>query len=130
VAVGEFKNLNADVFTLNLKPKADYVISTENNKTVVLDITIDENLMLEGLLRELIRQAQVLRKEADFKIDARVMLNITSSSDVINKVINNNVNKIKEEVLAQEFNTTKFTSDIERVVEVGDYTATISLKSL
>ena len=52
VNVGEFTNLASDLFVLSTKAKGDFVIANENDITVVLDVTIDRELMLEGLSRE------------------------------------------------------------------------------
>ena len=99
--------------------------------TVVLDTTLNETLVNEGLLREIIRNAQVLRKEADFKIDARVLLSMTSEDATITKILADNADKIATEVLAKSFNSESFTPDIEREVSVGDdKKVTIAIKTL
>ena len=77
-------------------------------------------LVNEGILREIIRNAQVLRKEADFKIDDRIDINITSIDESITEILNNNKDKIESEVLAKNFNTTSFTPDIQKKIEVGE----------
>ncbi len=130
VSVGDFKELPSKVFTLNYKAKTDFVIATEGNRTVVLDITVDEELMLEGLFRELVRQAQILRKEADFKIEQRVEMYITTKSDTIAEVIKKYEDRIKQDVLVQKFGEKIANPDISKEVEVGGETATIELKAL
>lgn len=125
-----FGALDASLFVVNSKPKAEFVLASENNITVVLDTTLTPELVNEGLLRELIRNAQVLRKEADFNIEARVLLNLTTADEQLKNVINENIAKIKEEVLVEKLNQENFKSDIEKEVVVGETTVTIALKSL
>lgn len=130
VKVNGFEEFDKDLFVKNSKPKSEFIMETENGMTVVLDTTLTEELVNEGMLRELIRNAQILRKEANFDIDARVLINVSSNSDRIMKVINENLNKIKQEILAEKINDGDFKADIVRTVKVSDYDVEIALKSL
>lgn len=103
VQVEGFEPLPADTFILSSKPKQDYVIASENGITCVLDITIDENLMLEGVQRELVRALQVVRKENDLKIEQRITLFVESESELINCVVEKFKSKIMQEILANKF---------------------------
>ena len=125
VSVGRFENLDSDLFNLEKKPKEDFVIAHENNKTVVLDITIDKELLKEGLYREFVRGLQVLRKEADFAIDDRIKACFTTESEELQEVINNNLQKIKEEVLIKEVCQSLDRAIITKDVEVGDGKITV-----
>ena len=130
VTTKQFANLDSSIFTLNYKAKPEYVILTENNITIVLDITIDEELMYEGLYRELVRQAQILRKEAGFEIDERIAMYLNTESETLNKVVEKFAEKIKKEVLVVKFGEQLTNPNISREVEVGDEQINISLKRL
>ncbi len=130
VSTLNFKDLDANVFVLNYKAKPEFVTITENNTTIVLDITIDEELMYEGLYRELVRQAQILRKEAGFEIDERIAMTLSTNSDVINTVITKFKDKLMKEVLVTSFGQNLVNPNIQKDVEVGDDLVTISLKRL
>ena len=45
-----------------------------NVVTKIFDVTLDRDLMLEGLARELIRAAQVMRKSANFNVEDRIQI--------------------------------------------------------
>jgi len=128
VSVDEFKDLDANIFLVNYKSKPDYVISTVGDKTLVLDITIDENLMLEGLFRVLVRSVQVLRKEADFNIEDRVEMDTVTESETLNKVVAEFGDKIKQDALVLKLNEGVTNPDIEKEVEVGDEKIVVKLK--
>ncbi len=130
VTTKEFGKLNSNVFMLNYKSKPEYVISTLQNKTLVLDTTIDNNLMLEGLFRELVRSAQVLRKEANFNIEDRIEIDIESESEIINNLVSKYNEKIKQEVLAIKLNEGILNPDITKQIELGDETLTLKLKAI
>ena len=127
VNVKEFTNLASDLFTITTKAKEEFVISNENEITVVLDITLDRDLMLEGLSRELIRSIQVMRKSADFKVEDRIDIELVTESADLNEIIAKFGDKIKTELLAR--NITKLENpEYTETVEIGDEKITISLK--
>jgi len=127
VDVKEFKGLSSELFTLATKAKEEFVVSTENNLTVVLDITIDRDLMLEGLSRELIRSAQVMRKTADFKVEDRIDIMFSTTSDDLKEIIEKFSDKIKAELLARSISTFD-NAEYTETVEIGEEKITISLK--
>lgn len=126
VVVAPFGELDSNNFIRNSKPKTEFVLASENNVTVVLDTTLTQELINEGILREIIRNAQILRKEANFNIEDRVNLALVSNDAEINEVVLQNCDKIKQEVLAVTFNA-EFEPEIERTVEVGNTNITIKL---
>ena len=123
-----FGDLDANLFILNFKAKEEFVISTEGGVTIVLDTTLDNLLMLEGAYRELVRSAQVLRKEAEFNISDRIEMDVASTSPFINLVVKTYGDKIAQEVLATSFNKGIVAPDIEREVDVADEKVILKLK--
>lgn len=120
VKVEGFDEFDSELFIKNSKPKQEYILESENGMTVVLDIKLTDELINEGYLREIIRNAQVLRKEADFEIDDRIDLNITSKDENISQILKANKDKIMTETLAKSYNELSFAPDIEKDVEIGD----------
>ena len=127
VNLNGFDSLSADIFTLNNKPKADFVIANIENVSIVLDITIDENLMKEGLSRELIRTIQVLRKEANFNIEQRICLNIETEDETLKSVVKTYKDKIVSEALVSAYGPIEKPT-LTKQVEIGGEAVTISLK--
>lgn len=123
-------NLSKDLFILNFKPKEEFVISTINDLTLVLDTTLDHDLELEGAYRELVRTCQVLRKEADFNIEDRIEMDVISTSDFIKEMIEKYKDKIKQEVLVLKFNEGIISPHIEKEIEVGEDRAVVKLKAI
>ena len=128
VPLEPYGELDANLFVLNFKAKEEFVISTENGITIVLDTTLDNSLMLEGAYRELVRSAQVLRKEAEFNISDRIEMDVVSTSPFINLVVKTYGDKIAQEVLATSFNKGIAVADIEKEVDVADEKVIIKLK--
>ncbi|MBR1984703.1 MAG: hypothetical protein IKA31_03095, partial [Clostridia bacterium] len=105
-----------------------FVISTTGTQTLVLDTTIDNELMLEGLFRELVRTAQVLRKEAGFNIEDRIEMDIVSTSELVNTLVKTYAEKIKQEVLVKKLNEVVVNPTIAKEIELGDEKAILKLK--
>jgi len=127
VNVGEFTGLASELFILSTKAKQDFVIANENDVTVVLDITLDRDLMLEGLARELIRSAQVMRKSANFNVEDRIYIEFNTDSSDLNEIISKFGDKIKAELLAHSIG---HISDAEyhETVEIAEEKITIKMK--
>ncbi|MBE5757651.1 MAG: isoleucine--tRNA ligase [Clostridiales bacterium] len=128
VKVEGFEEFDSELFVKNSKPKKEFILESENGMTVVLDTTLTQELVNEGILREIIRNAQVLRKEANFEIDDRIEINITSDDENITNILTSNSEKIKTEVLAVSFNEKSFTPDISKDIEVDDKIVKYELK--
>lgn len=129
VSVFEFENLDSSLFNLCYRAKEEYVIATENDKTVVLDVTIDENLMLEGLARELIRSIQVLRKQANFKVEERISIAFLDPTENIKRVVEIFGDRIKQEVLARQIEEKIENPSLEEKIELSDESTIVQLKN-
>ena len=76
-------------------------VANEGTLTVALDLTITEDLRLEGIARELIRSIQTLRKDSGFDITDRINVTIPESED--NRTcLNKFSDYIASQVLANE----------------------------
>ncbi len=129
VEIAPYGHLSADLFIKNSKPKQEFVLGKDGDLTVVLDIELNETLINEGILREIIRNAQILRKEANFNIDERIMLNITTDSEKLAKILKDNEQKIMSETLATSFNQ-DFDADIQKTISLDEGTLYYKLKSI
>ena len=56
-------------------------VANEGTLTVALDLTITEDLRLEGIARELIRSIQTLRKDSGFDITDRIVVTLPETED-------------------------------------------------
>ena len=102
VTLKSLEKQSADLFTIKFLPKKEFAIAIENNNIVALDITLTEELIHEGYYREITRQIQVARKDADFKIEDRIILDLSSKNEEIQNVIEKYLPKIMEETLSVE----------------------------
>lgn len=98
--------LTKDEFELKLMVKdhdsEKYAISAieSDNFLISLDIEVTQDLLEEGIARDIVRAIQQNRKEADLEISNRIDLSISSKSDLIIKAAKNHKEFIVKQVLA------------------------------
>ena len=71
---------------------------------VSIDLTLDEELIKEGLARDIIRYIQTLRKDAGLNITDRIKVEIITADQTFVSVINLHRDYIKEQILAVSLN--------------------------
>ena len=86
---------------ISLKQKSGYATVTSNKTCVVLNTELDEDLILEGLAREFVRNVQNLRKEADFVITDHINVYYNGGED-IEKMFKKYKSYIMGEVLGEK----------------------------
>jgi isoleucyl-tRNA synthetase len=100
--------LNEETFTLNLadveimtQDMPGWLVTSEGDTTVALDITISEALLQEGIARELVNRIQNLRKELGFEVTDKIKVEYSGSEQLTSSVNQFNA-YICSEVLATE----------------------------
>ncbi len=76
-----------------------WVISSNGNLTIALDITITDELRNEGLARELVNRIQNIRKDKGFEVTDKIKIQLEKNSE-LERVINHNNVYICSETLA------------------------------
>ena len=67
---------------LRVRAQAGFAVSREGSEVVALDLILDDDLVRRGLLRELVRQIQDLRKSSGFDVSDRIELWVTGVDDL------------------------------------------------
>ena len=93
-----------------------WVVTSMNGNTVALDISLSDNLISEGLAREVINRVQNLRKDLGFEVTDRIEITLSAEEKLAN-AINNNLNYICSETLADEI-LIKACNTLEKVEEM------------
>ncbi|HEX2403285.1 MAG TPA: class I tRNA ligase family protein, partial [Acidimicrobiia bacterium] len=81
-------------------PREETVVETGSDLAVALDTHVSDDLLLEGIARELISRVQRLRREADLDVTDRVVLTWSSQDPAIRSAITTHAGEIGAEVLA------------------------------
>ncbi len=91
--------LDLNDFAISTDDIPGWLITTEGNLTVALDVTISKELKDEGIAREFVNRIQNLRKESGLEVTDKIDLKI-KSNDVINDAVKKNLAYICSETLA------------------------------
>ncbi|WP_425384261.1 isoleucine--tRNA ligase [Wolbachia endosymbiont (group B) of Eupithecia inturbata] len=95
-------------YELLLKANSEYSAVFDNNKgVVILNTELNNELILEGLARDIVRLIQETRKQADFYISDRIRVIIKAEDEKIKEAINTWVEYIKDQTLALSLDTNK-----------------------
>ena len=86
---------------IRIDAKTGFNIGMENNDYVILNTNLDEELINEGIAREIVSKVQLMRKNAGLELTDRIIINY-EASDKIKKAINAFEDYIKKETLATE----------------------------
>ncbi len=86
--------LTKDDLLIDSAKKGGYVTEEDAHTTVVLDTNLTEDLVAEGLMRELISKVQTMRKEAGFEVMDHIVISIKSTEKLLSAV-----NKYKDTIL-------------------------------
>ena len=117
VSIGKFEGLQANLFDRHFRPKEGFVVSAENGTTLALDVRLTDELIAEGIVRELIRQIQVLRKDAGFAVEQRIVAELKTDDAVAEGAIKAYAARIAADILADRLGAVD-APDAEKTVEV------------
>jgi isoleucyl-tRNA synthetase len=93
---------------------------------VALDTAITPELAVEGLARDLVREIQDMRKEADLHIADRIRLRFSGGADILNA----HRDYIMSETLCVEISSELRAPLIEREAKLDGVTVTIGLEKV
>ncbi len=80
---GESHDLQPDDLEIQKVARGELVVETGDGFTVALDPTLDRDLRLEGLGRELVNRTQRLRRDAGLEVSDRIELWISGDEDAV-----------------------------------------------
>jgi isoleucyl-tRNA synthetase len=98
---GEEIALDMQDFEIVAQDIPGWLVSSEGNLTVALDVTITEVLRSEGIARELVNRVQNLRKDSGLEVTDRIVLKV-ETNDAVKAAIIANQSYVCNEVLANE----------------------------
>ncbi len=100
--VGEEKvTLTPEDVEITTEDIPGWLVASEGDLTIALDIHITDELKQEGIAREFINKIQNIRKESDFEVTDRISLKVVKN-EYFNEAINNFKEYISSQTLALE----------------------------
>lgn len=128
IAIDGFGTFEKDVFIKDMKPKAHIVVIKEGDYCIALDTILTEDLIVEGMYRDLVRTLQVLRKDAGLKVEQRINLSVQTTGTLMEKVLANYVDKITADTLTENFSREAIANPvIEKEIEINGEKITVQI---
>ncbi len=102
--------ITPEMVEIRVSSKEGFNASHEGNNFIVLNTTLTDELINEGIVREFISKVQNLRKAKDFEITDRITIYYSDNKEFEN-AIKNYIDTIKKETLALEIVKKDLTSE-------------------
>ena len=94
--------IDLSMVDIRISSKEGFNVGTINNEFIILDTTLTDELIMEGIARETISKIQQLRKTNDFNVVDRIKVYYNGDNEFTD-ALNKNIEFIKNETLAKEF---------------------------
>lgn len=123
------EKFDASVFAVNSKTKAG-IVSAEfgENSVLALDVVLTDELLKDGAVRDIIRQCQLLRKEAGYQVEQHITASINTADEFILTALNEKKDYIANELLADSLYIGEdISADLSKTVSVNEKDVTISV---
>lgn len=116
----------AELFALSSHARENVQIVKDGGLTVSVDTTLTDELLAEGYLRDVLRQCQVFRKEADFSVSDRIIVRFEGDAAAM-KIVDEKRDYISDELLAtvtdEPIDGAEYTGEIE--LDIGRLAVTM-----
>ena len=103
---GENVSVTNEMVDIRINAKPGFDAAYANNNFIVLNTSLTDDLITEGIVRELISKVQNLRKTKDFNITDRINIYVSSETDLISRLAKY-LDFIKKETLCDKVITDK-----------------------
>ncbi len=95
--------VGADDVIVTQTPRAGWAVAAEAGETVAIDVTIDPELLREGIAREVVRLVQEARKNDGLDVSDRIWLRWSSADPEVTAALAEHAALIAGEVLAVDY---------------------------
>ena len=125
---GETIKLFEEDLLIEIKQKEGYYTFSDKGTTVALDTTLTDELIEEGLVREVVSKIQTMRKEAGFEVVDHIRIGCVGS-DKISAAVLANRDEISSDTLALEISTDSL-SGYEKEWDINGESVRLSVEKM
>ena len=118
--------VNRDMVDIRITAKEGFNVGMENNNFVILNTERTKELILEGLAREFVSKVQNMRKNNNYNVSDRIIIEYNGDDD-IKETLNMFQEYIKKETLATEINNIP---NIQNNIDINGHLVNIIIKRI
>ena len=115
-----------EMVDIRISSKEGFNVGMENNNFIILNTNLTEELILEGIARELVSKIQNLRKNSDFEIMDRITI-YYSGDDKFKEALEKHSEYIKNETLANEIIEKE---DLEEIYDLNGHDVKLAVERI
>jgi isoleucyl-tRNA synthetase len=97
--LGKMQDITPEMVDIRIQAKNGFDVAMDSTNFIILDTNLTEELILEGIAREMVSKVQNLRKSKDFNIQDRITL-YYMGDETIDKCLEHFADFVKNETLA------------------------------
>ena len=120
--------LSKNDIEVNYKDIEGLSVASGGGQTIALDLNLNNDLINEGIAREIVNRIQNIRKSKGLEVTDKIDINIKSSTTLEN-AINSNLDYVKGETLAIKLYFSENLDEGE-IIEFDNITTTITIKKV
>lgn len=123
------EKFDASVFAVNSKTKTGIVSAEFGTDCVLaLDVVLTDDLLKDGAVRDIIRQCQLLRKEAGYQVEQHIAASINTADEFMLSALNDKKDYIANELLADSLVIgDSISADLSKTISLNGKDVTISV---
>lgn len=130
IVAGGSVDLDGRTFTetdvlVERNPKDHTLVETGDGFAVALDTTMTDELLREGLAREMISNIQRMRRESGLAVTDRIVVRWNTTEEMARKAVTEHSERIQSEVLATAM--TQTADSLGEMVEADGYRLTVAI---
>jgi isoleucyl-tRNA synthetase len=105
-----------------------WLVASENGLTVALDITVTEELRLEGIARDFVNRIQNLRKDSGFDVTDKIKITLQNNNELLAEAVTANKEYICQEVQALDLALVSDLSEAVSEIEMDEFLLKVSIE--
>lgn len=105
-----------------------WLVASEGGLTVALDITITDDLRLEGIARDFVNRVQNLRKDSGFEVTDKIKITLQDNDNLLASAVTANKDYICQEVQALELNLINDLNGEANEIEMDEFLLKVKIE--
>ncbi|MCF2442456.1 isoleucine--tRNA ligase [Dyadobacter sp. CY345] len=105
-----------------------WLVASENGLTVALDITVTDELRLEGIARDFVNRVQNLRKDSGFEVTDKIKITLQNNDELLASAITANREYICQEVQALDLSLVSDLNGSASEIEMDEFLLKVKIE--
>ncbi|NIJ51622.1 isoleucine--tRNA ligase [Dyadobacter arcticus] len=105
-----------------------WLVASEGGLTVALDITVSNELRLEGIARDFVNRVQNLRKDSGFEVTDKIRITLQNNDSLLASAVTANKEYICQEVQALDLNLVGVLNGEAKEIEMDEFLLRVKIE--